>query len=165
MLKPMLIGLTALTVLPAAAQLSQRAELTLTVANRLANGAIDACQSKRRAIAVAVPDHGGQVLVIQRAASVGPHNVEASRRKAYTALSSRTATLELARQADANPDARNLNTLPELLLLGGGVPLLVHGQPVGAIGVAGGGGALNDHACALAASALLPAPTVVPDTH
>jgi uncharacterized protein GlcG (DUF336 family) len=71
---------------------------------------------------------------------VGPHNTEAARRKAYTALSTKTATLLLGRTARATPDTQNLNTLPELLLLGGGVPLWHHGG----VGVAGGGSPEND---------------------
>ena len=138
---------------PASAQLRQQNELSLAAANRLAAGAIDACRRQGRDVVVSVLDRGGNLVALQRADGVGPHNTEASRRKAYTALSTRTATLALARKAAADPDARNLASLPELLLLGGGVPLLAHGQPVGAIGVAGGGGAVNDHACAQAAVA------------
>lgn len=157
MLKPALLLLGALSTVPAAAQWRQQPDLTLETANRLAAAAIGACQRGGRAIVVSVLDRGGNLLVLQRGEGIGPHNIEASRRKAYTALSTRTATLDLARQAEASPDARNLTTLPELLLLGGGVPLLAQGQPVGAVGVAGGGGAVNDHACALAAVAALPA--------
>jgi uncharacterized protein GlcG (DUF336 family) len=156
MYKTIAMLLATLAALPAAAQLRQQPELTLETANRLAGGAIDACRSQGRAVVVAVLDHGGNLVAVQRADGVGPHNTEASRRKAYTALSTRTATLDLARQAQANPDARNLATLPELLLLGGGVPLLAQGRPVGAIGVSGGGGAVNDHACALAAIGAVP---------
>jgi len=156
MYKPITILLAALATLPAAAQLRQQPELTLEGANRLAGGAIDACRRQGRTIVVAVLDRGGNLVALQRADGVGPHNTEASRRKAYTALSTRTATLDLARRVQADTDARNLSTLPELLLLGGGIPLLAHGQPVGAIGVAGGGGAANDHACALSAIGTLP---------
>lgn len=148
--------LAGCAALPAAAQLRQPPDLTLAAANRLAAGAIDACKRQGRDIVVSVLDRGGHPVALQRADSVGPHNIEASRRKAYTALSTRTATLALARKAAADPDARNLANLPELLLLGGGVPLTVRGQAVGAIGVAGGGGAVNDHACALAALAAVP---------
>ena len=148
--------LAGCAALPACAQLRQQNELGLAAANRLAAGAIDACRRQGRDIVVSVLDRGGNLVALQRADGVGPHNTEASRRKAYTALSTRTATLALARKAAADPDARNLATLPELLLLGGGVPLTVHGQAAGAIGVAGGGGAVNDHACALAALAAVP---------
>lgn len=131
--------------------------LSLDTANSLAGAAIAACRAEGRAIVVSIVDRGGNLVAVQRADGVGPHNIEASRRKAYTALSTRSATLELARNAAATPDARNLATLPELLLLGGGVPLRIQDEVVGAIGVAGGGGAANDHACAVAAIATHPA--------
>lgn len=146
-----LFATTATTAAATATPVRQQPDLTLEAANRLAGGALDACRRQDRAVVAAVLDRGGHLLALQRAEPVGPHNIEASRRKAFTALSTRTATLDLARQAAATPDARNLATLPELLLLGGGVPLQAGGQVVGAIGVAGGGGAANDHACALAA--------------
>ncbi len=159
MFKPtasLLALLAAFSAASATAQVRQQGDLTLETANRLVAGAIDTCRRQERAIVVAVLDRGGNLLALQRAETVGPHNIEASRRKAYTALSTRTATLDLARQAAASDDARNLATLPELLLLGGGVPLSAAGQVVGAIGVAGGGGAVNDHACALAAIRAVP---------
>ncbi|MGJ9417259.1 heme-binding protein [Massilia sp. CMS3.1] len=146
----------ALLAPPACAALPRSADLSLDAANSLAHTAIDACRKQGRAIVVSVVDRGGNLVAVQRADGVGPHNTEASRRKAYTALSTRSSTLELARNAAAEPDARNLASLPELLLLGGGLPLRAEGQVVGAIGVAGGGGALNDHACAVAAIAAYP---------
>lgn len=141
---------------PVAAALPRSADLTLDAANGLSGAAVAACRAQGRAIVVSVVDRGGNLVAVQRADGVGPHNTQASRRKAYTALSTRSETLELARNAAATPDARNLATLPELLLLGGGVPVRAQGEVVGAIGVAGGGGAANDHACALAALASNP---------
>ncbi|MFC5480415.1 GlcG/HbpS family heme-binding protein [Massilia suwonensis] len=157
MVKPTLALCAALLAQPAFAALPQVTDLSLDAANRLAGAAIAACAAQGRAIVVSVVDRGGNLVVVQRADGVGPHNTEASRRKAYTALSTRSATLDLARNAAAEPDTRNLASLPELLLLGGGVPLRVEDQVVGAIGVAGGGGARNDHACALAAVSTLAA--------
>lgn len=156
MYKQMILMSAALAALPAQAQLRQFPELGLEAANRLAAGAVAACRSQGRAIVVAVVDRGGNLAALQRDDGVGPHNTEASRRKAYTALSTRRATLALGRDAQATPDARNLATLPELLLLGGGVPLFAQGTIVGAIGVAGGGGAVHDHGCALAAIGAVP---------
>ncbi|WP_287812304.1 heme-binding protein, partial [Pseudomonas sp.] len=91
----------------------------------------------------------------QRADGVGPHNADAARRKAYTALSTRTPTRLFAERARTNPEASNLNTLAELLLLGGGVPLFEGTQLVGAVGVAGAGGAQQDEQCATAAATAL----------
>lgn len=125
------------------------APLTLGEAQSVASAA-QACAATPLAIAVVNAD--GQTLLLQRGEGVGHHNLEAARRKAYTAASTRRSTLELARQAAAQPDSRNLAALPELLLLGGGQPLADGGTPLGAIGVAGGGGPEPDDRCAAAAA-------------
>lgn len=149
-------GLLGLLVGPAQAQLQQVSDLTLAAAHKLSGAAMAACQAKGKSIVVTVLDRGGNTVSVQRADGVGPHNTEASRRKAYTALSTKTDTQLLASNARSNIDAANLTTLPELLLLGGGLPLTAKGQIVGAIGVAGGGGAPQDRACAQAALAAVP---------
>lgn len=126
--------------------------LTLDSAEQIARSARNACAASGREIAVAVVDASGQSLLMSRTPNVGPHNLEAARRKAFTALSTRQSTLALGRQARSNPDTAALQYLPELLLLGGGVPLLRDGAVMGAVGVAGGGGPENDDACARAAA-------------
>ena len=113
--------------------------LTLDGAYALTNRARRTADSLHKNVTVVVLDASGEILMITRGEGVGPHNTEAARRKAYTALSTKTATLLLMRNAKANPDAQNLNTLPELLLLSGGVPLWYHGSVIGNIGIAGGG--------------------------
>ena len=101
-----------------------------------------------RNVSVAVLDASGVTIILAKNDSVGVHNTEASRRKAYTALSTKTATFQLMRNAAENKDAHNLNTLPELLLLGGGVPIWYNNNLIGAIGVSGGGSGENDDSIA-----------------
>lgn len=98
-----------------------------------------------KTVSIAVLNASGVTLVLLKGDNVGPHNTEASRRKAYTAVSTKTASLDLMRTAAESKDAKNLNTAPELLLLGGGVPIWQDGELVGSIGVSGGGGGENDH--------------------
>ncbi|OYU26235.1 MAG: hypothetical protein CFE41_17040 [Burkholderiales bacterium PBB2] len=129
------------------------AALTLDHSERLAASARTACKAFEREIAVAIVDASGQTLLLARSPAVGPHNLEAARRKAYTALSTRQPTLALGRQARSQPDTAALQYLPELMLLGGGAPLKRGEAVMGAIGVAGGGGPENDDACAQAAAA------------
>ena len=93
----------------------------------------------------------GITILLLKGDNVGPHNSEASRRKAYTSLSTKTASFELMQKAATDSTAINLNTLPELLLLGGGVPIWKNGELVGSIGVSGGGGGQNDHNIAVKA--------------
>jgi uncharacterized protein GlcG (DUF336 family) len=132
-------------------QVAQRQDVTLTLANKLASATVAACHAQGKTSVVAVVDRGGNLVAVQRDDNVGPHNTLAAQRKAYTALSTKTATRLLTERARSNPETENLNTVSELLLLGGGVPLLIDGEVIGAIGVAGAGGAAFDEGCALTA--------------
>lgn len=105
-----------------------------------------------RQVSIAVLDASGTVILLMRGDGVGTHNTEAARRKAYTAVSTKTNTRTLLRNAAANADTHNLNTLPELLLLSGGVPIWYRGNVIGSLGVAGGGSPENDDAIARAAA-------------
>ena len=128
-------------------------DMSLEAANRLLGAAMQACHARGKTLAAAVVDRGGNLLALQRDDRVGPHNTLAAQRKAFTALSTKTPTRQLADNARANPQAQNLNTVGELLLLGGGLPIAAGLDVIGAIGVAGAGGADGDEACAAAAIA------------
>ena len=126
--------------------------LTLDAAFELQKQATQIASKWDKNVSVAILDASGTVLLITRGAGVGPHNTEAARRKAFTALSTKTPTLELLRNADANLDTKNLNSLPELLLLSGGVPIWYKGNIIGSIGVSGGGSPENDDLIAKSAA-------------
>ena len=102
-------------------------------------------------ISIAVLNSSGITILLLKGDNVGPHNTEASRRKAYTSLSTKTPSFELMKSAEKSVDAKNLNTMPELLLLGGGAPVYAGGLLIGSIGVSGGGGGENDHNIAVKA--------------
>ena len=130
-------------------ELPRQYNLDLNTAELLAKNAQQACQNQfHKHLAVAVLDRGGQPLVIKRHETVGPHNAIAAQKKAFTALSTKTATTTLSQNARQSVDSQNLTTVPELLLLGGGFPIQYQNEVVGAIGIAGSGGAKNDDWCA-----------------
>ncbi|VVO86278.1 hypothetical protein PS876_02772 [Pseudomonas fluorescens] len=139
------IGLSASVF--ASPELPRHADLDLKTARLLADTAMSSCTGT-----VSVLDRGGNVLVTLRGDGVGPHNTAASQRKAYTALSTKTPTRLFAERARSNPETVNLNTLDELLLLGGGIPLFAGDELVGAMGVAGSGGGEQDENCATRAA-------------
>lgn len=118
--------------------------LTLEAAKEVAIRAEEAAKKLNKSVTIAVVGYQGETILIYKGDGVGPHNTEAARRKAFTSLSTKTATLLLARNASSNPDTKNLAELPELLLLGGGYPLWKDDSVVGAIGIAGGGSPEND---------------------
>lgn len=134
--------------------ITSESNLTMEAAFEFVNRSTRIADSLNKKIAVAILDKSGTIIILVRGDGVGPHNLEAARRKAYTALSTKTTTLTLLRNSNRNDDIKNLNTLPELLLLSGGVPLYYKGDVIGSIGIAGGGSPENDDA--IAKSAIIP---------
>ena len=123
-------------------------EAALELASRISKTAA----TKNKNVSIALLDASGTTILLLRGNGVGPHNTEASRRKAYTALSTKTPTLLLLRNAEKNPDTKNLNSLPELLLLSGGMPIWYKDEIIGSVGVSGGGSPENDDWIAQSAS-------------
>lgn len=122
-------------------------DMTQELGSKLVTEALAVCHGMKRQGVVAVVDRGGNLVALMRDDSVGPHNTQAAWRKAFTALSTKTPTKQLATKAQSSPDSVNLNTVNELLLLGGGVPVNYRGQVIGAVGMAGTGGAESDDRC------------------
>ena len=107
--------LQAANLQAAPAALAMHPDMSLDAANRLLGAAMEVCHAKGKTLAAAVVDRGGNLLALQRDERVGPHNTVAAQRKAFTALSTKTPTHQLADNARANPQAQNLNTVGELL--------------------------------------------------
>lgn len=143
---------------PAAAQgLIAVRELSAVMASDAAQAALADCAAKGYRVAVAVTDRGGHVRVLLRGDGAGPHLLDAARRKAFTAASSGASTLvwaENLRQGLRAPDP-NLVHLEGVLVIGGGLPIRVGDEFVGAIGVGGAPGGDRDEACAQAGIAAI----------
>jgi uncharacterized protein GlcG (DUF336 family) len=124
--------------------------LTLEVATELAQAALKHCRSKGYQVAVSVVDQGGNVQVTLRDRFAGPHTVSTAFRKAWTALSFRTNTSELAKSAEKG-EAWAIRGVTQALPLGGGVMVREGaGSLVGAVGVSGAPGTQLDEECARA---------------
>ena len=86
-----------------------------------------------------------------RGDGAGPHTVESSVKKAYTAASLRGATGDLAEMIAKMPAAQGLRDMNNnILVLAGGLPIEIGGEVVGGIGVGGAPGGHLDAACAQA---------------
>ena len=77
-----------------------------------------------------------------------PHTIEASRAKAFTAVSAKAPTLTMMENAQKNSRRGQPDRYPRFLLLGGGVPIKAGSNVIGAIGVAGAPGGNLDAQCA-----------------
>ncbi len=99
--------------------------MSLELANQIAARSVAACAADGYAVTATVVDRAGTVRAVQRADNAGPHTLEASRLKAYTAASAKNSTLAIMEGAQKNPGAANLVNIPGYLLLGGGLPVKV----------------------------------------
>ena len=153
---PPLIKLSALTfsLLAASAQaqaVRTERNMSLELANQIASASVAACAASGYAVTATVVDRVGGVRAVQRADNAGPHTLAASQQKAFTSASAKNTTLAIMDIAQKNPGAANLVNIPGYLLLGGGVPVRVGNEVIGAVGIGGAPAGNLDEQCALAA--------------
>ncbi|HEX8602323.1 MAG TPA: heme-binding protein [Pseudoduganella sp.] len=123
----------------------------LALANEAAQAAIDACRAKGFNVSVSVVDSAGVLKALLAADGAHERGVNSSTAKARTSLNFRQPTSAVGKRAseDAAFDAQ-LKGNPAWNGRAGGLPVLVGGQLIGAIGVGGARGSENDEACAQA---------------
>lgn len=130
-------------------ELPKESVLPLGAANKAIQAALDACKNDGYRVSVSVVDRAGVLRAMGRADGAGPHTVDSSRKKAYTAASLRRPTSELADLITKVPTLQALRDINgEMLILGGGLPIEISGEVIGGIGVGGAPGAHLDDACA-----------------
>ncbi len=95
-----------------------------------------------------VVDRAGTLRALQRADNAGPHTVGAAQGKAFTSASARANTTAMLKNVQKNPGAQTLVDIPGFLVLGGGVPVRVGNEVIGAVGVGGAPGGHLDEQCA-----------------
>lgn len=132
-----------------AQELPKESVLPLSLAQRATQAAMEACKKDGYRVSVSVVDRAGLLRTMSRADGAGPHTIDSSRKKAYTAASLRRATSELADLMSRTPTLPALRDMNEqILILGGGLPIEIGGEMVGGIGVGGAPGTHLDDACA-----------------
>jgi uncharacterized protein GlcG (DUF336 family) len=124
--------------------------LSPEAALELAQATLTDCRAAGYQVAVAVVDRMGVSQVVLRDRLAGPHTVDTAQRKAWTAVSFRSDTLSLARSTGPDSIQSGARMIPNVLMLGGGVPVEVAGQLIGAVGVSGATGGNEDDQCARA---------------
>ena len=146
---------TVLALVPAAISAEETSFTTFRVlkpelAIEAAQGAMMQCRANGFQIAVSVTDRFGVLQVTIRDQLAGPHTPDTAYRKAWTAVSFRSNTLELSKLTEAG-EAWAIRNVTGALPLGGGVVILAgDGDMVGAIGVSGAPSGSEDEACAKA---------------
>jgi uncharacterized protein GlcG (DUF336 family) len=129
--------------------------MSVDLALTLARAALADCQKQGYQVAVAVVDRFGVTQVLLRDRFAGAHTVPTATGKAWTAVSFRTNTSDLVTATGPGSPQAGVRNLPGATIIAGGVMVEAAGTLVGAIGVSGAPGGVNDEACAMAGIAAI----------
>ena len=166
--RPLLLGLSLLALLPQgpgvalAQSTAGTAEPTYSVrlltpetALKAAQVALQRCRDQGYQVAVAVVDRAGTPQVMLRDRFAGAHTPDTAIRKAWTAVSFRTSTTDLANETQAGKLQSGIRQMARVAAIGGGWMIEAAGSTLGGIGVSGAPGAAADDDCAKAGMAAI----------
>ena len=129
----------------------EKHSLTLAGARAVASAAEAEAKRLNTTGAIAIVDDGGNLLYLVRIDRTFPAGAAVATDKARTAATFRMQTRNLE---DAVKNGRiSLVAVSEMTPLAGGVPILIDGQIVGAVGVSGAASAQQDEELAKVAAA------------
>jgi uncharacterized protein GlcG (DUF336 family) len=137
---------TCAFALPASAQTVKHTDLSVDAAVIIATTAMADCKAKGWPVSVAVVGRTGELLVHLRGDGTGPHTMDNSYRKAYTARTTRQPSGEMAKRLKADPQL-SLVTLPNVVAAQGALPIKIGEDTIGAAGASGAPGGEKDEAC------------------
>jgi len=123
--------------------------ISMGVALAIMQGTLEHCTKDGYKVSVTVVDKGGNLAGFVRGDGTSPHTIEFSRMKAYTSRVSGRTTLEFIKYI-ATPEGEWAKQLPGTASVGGGVPIRMGNEVIGAVGVSGAPGGDKDEACAKA---------------
>jgi uncharacterized protein GlcG (DUF336 family) len=146
-------ALAAAVPLAVQAQILTERNISLQLALNIANAAMAACKADGYDVTAAVVDRAGDLKVLLRADTANPHNADLARRKAYTSRTFKVPSMEVAKRTNGPTDLSGQRFLVDIIPLGGGVPINVGNDTIGALGISGSPTQEADEKCANAALA------------
>ena len=141
-------ALTALFMLPSVgkAQVLTQRDVSVRMALTIAEAALAECGSRT---SIAVVDRAGRLKVLLQGDGASPHNPELARRKAYTARTFQQTSADWAKRTETTNAGQRM--LTDVIPLGGGVPIKIGQETIGAVGLSGAPmGQTQEEACAKA---------------
>jgi glc operon protein GlcG len=136
--------------MPAKAQLIIQKTLSLEAAKKIVAAAVVYAKEKAApGSAIAVVDNGGHLIYLERLDGTFAASAEVAIKKANTSALFKAPSAKLENAINGGRQA--LITVGHTFLQGG-IPIIIDGQVVGAIGVSGSASALQDEEIAIAGS-------------
>ena len=138
------------------ANVIKKHSISYELAQKMANAAVAKATELGVTENVAILDDGGNLKAFSRMDGTPIPTIEIAQNKAYTALFG-VSTQDFFNFIQGDPSLlAGIPTLGRVAAYGGGFPIKVDGEVVGAIGVSGAPMVQNDVDCARAALALVP---------
>jgi glc operon protein GlcG len=131
-----LILLVLIIAFPSTAQLTTKKALTLETAKKIASIAESEAMKNKWTMVIVLVDDGGNMMYLERMDNTQIGSIEVAIQKAKTAISFKRSTKSFEEKALAGRNV--LLALPGAIPIEGGLPIIVDGQYLGAIGVSGG---------------------------
>ena len=128
-----------------APQVEKNVSMAMSMA--VMQGALDQCTKDGYKVSVVIVDKGGNVAASVRGDGTGPHTMEFARMKAYTARTRNQTSLQTMKLLE-DPANAFIRQIPNVVGVGGGVPIRVGNEVIGAVGVSGAPGGEKDEVCA-----------------
>ena len=121
--------------------------VSMKMALMIIDGALEQCTKDGYKVSVVLVDKGGNVAASVRGDGTNPHTVEFARLKAYTSRTRGQTSLEFMKLTE-KPENAYLKQIPNTVAVGGGVPIKVGNEVIGAVGVSGAPFGEKDEVCA-----------------
>ncbi len=123
--------------------------VSMKMSQAIIDGTIEQCTKDGYKVSVVIVDFAGLVHASLRGDGTNPHTMEFARKKAYTARTRGQTSLEFMKLTE-NPANAYLRQIPDVVAVGGGVPIKIGNMTIGGVGVSGAPGGEKDEVCALA---------------
>ena len=114
-------------------------ELNLQLAKQIIDGAEKEAQNLDVKMVISVVDAGGNLIALHRMDDAWIGSVDIAEGKAWTSIAFKLETEILASLTIPEQELYGINTTNngKIVVFGGGIPLLLDGKVIGAIGVSG----------------------------
>jgi uncharacterized protein GlcG (DUF336 family) len=128
--------------------------MNLEIASKAVNAAMAEAKKNGWNLAIAVTTNGGHLVHFSRMDNTQFGSIKIAQHKARAAATFKRPTKAFADAIAANPANVALLSLDDVIASEGGIPLMLNGKMIGAIGCSGATGAQDGVACTAGAAAL-----------
>jgi uncharacterized protein GlcG (DUF336 family) len=120
--------------------------ISLNAALDVARAGLERCRADGYKVTVTVLNRHARAAVVLSDDGVNPHTIENSMRKAYTAFTTRSPSVEMTKRPQ--PGLAGFMLLDKITAIEGGLPIFAGKELIGSIGISGAPGGEKDAACA-----------------